>query len=320
MPLLEIKLRPLGPWRTGYAAGDRERVDPVYHSDAVYSAVTFAMQQLGWLEEWLTATAGSTDQPAVRFGSWFPFVGEQRLAPPPRSAWPPAGAGKLYLEAARLAPLELIYARTVDETKWIVDAVSECVLPVGGTAPFTVHVRSGAAVDRLSGSNEAHHIAALEFAPGAGWWGLIDIVDETWTERVKSAFRLAADSGFGGKRSLGWGRSGDPQFSDASELFATSFAAGDASHWWLLSLYSPDVSDAVDWAAGDYVTLTRRGWTAGAGGVELKKQVRMVAEGSVLLAPKLRGRSVDVAPEGYPHPVYRFGFAFAVPVPAEVVV
>jgi CRISPR type III-A-associated RAMP protein Csm4 len=312
MPLLEIKLRPLGPWRTGYAAGDRERVDPVYHSDAVYSAVTFAMQQLGWLPEWLAATA---DQPAVRFSSWFPCVGDQRLAPPPRSAWPPAGASKLYLEAARLAPLELIHAKTVDETKWIVDAVSECVLPVGGTAPFTVQVRSGAAVDRLSGSNEAHHIAALEFAPGAGWWGLIDIADDAWTERVKSALRLAADSGFGGKRSLGWGRTSEPQFSDASELFA----AGEASRWWLLSLYSPDASDAVDWAAGDYVTTTRGGWTAGAGGAEPKKQVRMVAEGSVLVAPALRGRSVNVAPEGYPHPVYRSGFALAVPVPAESV-
>ena len=57
MPLLEIKLHSLGPWRTGYAAGDRERVDAVFHSDAVYSAITFAMRQLGWLDEWLAATA-----------------------------------------------------------------------------------------------------------------------------------------------------------------------------------------------------------------------------------------------------------------------
>jgi CRISPR type III-A-associated RAMP protein Csm4 len=176
-----------------------------------------------------------------------------------------------------------------------------------------VQVRSGAAVDRLSGANEAHHIAALEFTGDASWWGLIDIADETWTERVKSALRLAADSGFGGKRSLGWGRATEPEFSDASELFA----AGNASRWWLLSLYSPDDSDAVDWAAGDYVTTTRGGWTAGAGGFEPKKQVRMVAEGSVLVAPALRGRSVNVAPEGYPHPVYRYGFALAVPAPAD---
>lgn len=310
MPLLEIKLRPLGPWRTGYAAGDRERVDPVYHSDAVYSAVTLAMQQLGWLPEWLAATVGQALPPAVRFSSWFPYVAASRLAPPPRSAWPPAGAGKLYLEAARLAPLELIGAKTVDETKWVVDAVSECVLPVGGVAPFAVQVRSGAAVDRFTGSNEAHHIAALEFAPAAGWWGLIDIEDEAWTDRVKSALRLAADSGFGGKRSQGWGRTDEPQFSESPH--AASAASG---RWWLLSLYSPDPSDEVDWAAGDYTTITRGGWTAGAGGVAPKKQVRLVTEGSILVAPKLRGQSVNVAPEGYPHPVYRAAFALALPVP-----
>lgn len=313
MPLLEVKLRPIGPWRTGYAAGDRERVDTVYHSDAVYSAVTFAMQSLGWLEEWLAATAGAVTEPAVRFSSWFPRIGDTRLAPPPRSAWPPAGAGKLYLAAARLAPLELIGARHVEESKWMVDAVSECVLPLGAAAPFSIRVRASAAVDRFSGSNEAHYIAALEFAPDAGWWGLIEIADETWTDRVKSALRLAADSGFGGKRSQGWGRTEEPQFSDASAIFAT----GNNTRWWLLSLYSPDDSDAVDWAAGDYTTTMRGGWTAGAGGVGAKKQVRMVAEGSVLVAPKLRGRSVDVAPDGYPHPVYRAGFALAVPAPLE---
>jgi len=47
----------------------------------------------------------------------------------------------------------------------------------------------------------------------------------------------------------------------------------------------------------------------------------MIEEGSVLMAsaaPKLRGRAVDVAPEGFPHPAWRAGFALAVPVPLEV--
>jgi hypothetical protein len=49
-----------------------------------------------------------------------------------------------------------------------------------------------------------------------------------------------------------------------------------------------------------------------------KKHVRMIEEGSVLMAPALRGRAVDVAPEGFPHPAWRAGFALAVPVPIEV--
>jgi CRISPR/Cas system CSM-associated protein Csm4 (group 5 of RAMP superfamily) len=53
-----------------------------------------------------------------------------------------------------------------------------------------------------------------------------------------------------------------------------------------------------------------------AGSGELKKQIHMVAEGSVLFAaPAPRGAATDVAPDGFAHPVYRAGFAVAVPLP-----
>jgi hypothetical protein len=45
----------------------------------------------------------------------------------------------------------------------------------------------------------------------------------------------------------------------------------------------------------------------------------MVQEGSVIHASQLRGRAVDVAPEGFSHPVYRAGFALAIPAPPEPV-
>jgi hypothetical protein len=39
-------------------------------------------------------------------------------------------------------------------------------------------------------------------------------------------------------------------------------------------------------------------------------------EGSVLVAPtEPRGSVTDVAPEGFPHPVYRAGYAMAIPIP-----
>jgi CRISPR type III-A-associated RAMP protein Csm4 len=308
--LLELRLRPTGPWRTGQRAGDRERVDTVYHSDALYSAVTHAMRSLGWLEEWLEATARAP-QSAVRLSSLFPFTGEARLVPPPRTSWPPSGAGKLYVKAARLVPLEVASAGVADDSRWTVDGATECLLPAGSAAPFEVTIRSAAAVDRLSGQTEAHRTACLEFAPEAGWWGLVDIASEEWEPRVKAALRLLADSGFGGERSRGWGRAAEPEFRDAASLFA----GGHEGAWWLLSLYTPHQDDAIDWARGDYSTLTRAGWTDSAAGSLRKKQIRMIEEGSVLMAPSLRGRAVDVAPEGFAHPAWRAGFALAVPVP-----
>ncbi len=320
MPLIEIRLRPTGPWRAGQKAGDRDRVDSLYHSDALYSAVTQAMSSLGFLTEWLQATANAgAAKPAVRFSSLFPFLGEHRLIPPPRTAWPPSGAGTLYVKGAKLVPLEVARQGVVNESRWSVDGASECMVPAGMPAPFEVAMHSAAAVDRINGNTEPHRTACLEFAPNAGWWGLIEINDETWESRVKSALRLLADSGFGGERSRGWGRAAEPQFTDASGLFRAEGHNGvHPGAWWLLSLYSPHQSDTVDWARGDYSTVTRAGWTDSPAGSVKKKHVRMIEEGSVLMAPSLRGRAVDVAPEGFAHPAWRSGLALAVPVPVEV--
>ena len=173
----------------------------------------------------------------------------------------------------------------VNESRWVVvDGATECLLPVGMEAPFEVAMHPAAAVDRITGHTEPHRTACLEFAPNAGWWGLIEIAEDAadvWDARVKSAFRLLADSGFGGERSRGWGRAAEPEFSDASTLFP---AEGHAGAWWMLSLYSPHADDAVDWARGDYSATTRGGWVESPAGSSRKKQVRMIEEGSVLMS------------------------------------
>ncbi|MGA3099806.1 MAG: hypothetical protein ABSF25_25410, partial [Bryobacteraceae bacterium] len=72
-PGLVVKLRPSGPWRIGPDSGARNRVDVVYHSDSLYSAVTSAMARLGSIEEWLDAT-GRAPEPVVCFSSCFPLL------------------------------------------------------------------------------------------------------------------------------------------------------------------------------------------------------------------------------------------------------
>jgi hypothetical protein len=134
---------------------------------------------------------------------------------------------------------------------------------------------------------------------------------------VKSAFTLLADSGFGGERSRGWGRASAPEFHDAGSLLP--WTSNDEGALWLLSLYSPHAGDTVDWARGEYRAVVRAGWTDSPSGVAPKRQVRMLQEGSVIHAAALRGRAVDVAPEGFPHRVYRSGFALAIPAPPEPV-
>src|ERR1017187_5772871 len=91
-PGLVVKLRPAGPWRIGPDSGARNRVDFIYHSDSLYSAVTSAMARLGSLDAWLDATARRAEgapPPAVCFSSCFPFLDEIGFVVPPRTVWPP---------------------------------------------------------------------------------------------------------------------------------------------------------------------------------------------------------------------------------------
>ena len=368
-PGLLIKLRPAGPWRIGPDSGARNKVDVIYHSDSLFSAVTGALARMGGLDEWLDATARAS-VPAVCFSSCFPFLDEIGFVIPPRTTWPPVSPSLMSAgvrwKSARFVPLSvvqtLLAGQPLDRDQWSVDGASACLVPAGRPGPFRTGMRWSAAVDRLSGASERHGVACLEFRPGAGLWTVVSFSDEAardrWLEPVKSAFRLLADSGFGGERSRGWGRAEAPEFTegvlpdlivppgrDPVEVPPAEPPAADAepapelqppapepapeaaaepepapaglhAHW-LLSLFAPAPADSVDWTRGNYVVLARGGRVESpAGSGELKKQVRMLAEGSVVYAPVVPcGAAADVAPDGFAHPVFRAGFALAIPLP-----
>jgi CRISPR type III-A-associated RAMP protein Csm4 len=232
-PGLVVKLRPAGPWRIGTDSGARNRVDLIYHSDSLYSAVASAMARLGSLDQWLDATAriratARNSAPAVSFSSCFPFLDEIDFVVPPRTIWPPTSpalmSARVRWKSARFVPLGVVQAmlagQALDGNHWSLDGASECLVPAGRPGPFRTGVRWSAAVDRLTGAAERHSTACIEFRPGAGLWTIVSFQDEAahrrWLEPIKAAFRLLADTGFGGERSRGWGRSEPPEFADGT--------------------------------------------------------------------------------------------------------
>ena len=329
---LKFKLRPAGPWRSGPDTGDRNQVDLIYHSDTLFSAVTFAMKSLGELDTWLADTAGSENGSAVAFSSLFPFCDGVEFLTPPRTAWPPAAtglsAGPVRWRSARFVPRSLVESavagQPVEEDRWTIDGLSECLVPAGTQGPFRTALRGAAAVDRISGAMERHLTACLEVAQGAGLWGVAGFRDDDararWSDPLKAALRLLADTGFGGERSRGWGRAEQPEFVEGALAAMVFGGAGEGGLWWMLSLYSPAASDVVDWERGSYGLVTRGGRVESpAGSGQLKKVIRMLSEGSVIASPaQPRGAAPDVAPDGFAHPVYRSGFALSVPLPAQV--
>jgi CRISPR type III-A-associated RAMP protein Csm4 len=328
-----VRFRPIGPWRFGPESGARDQVEKILHSDALYAALCSAMQRLGRLEEWLAGSVHSEDS-RVRFSSCFPYTGEHLLITPPRHLWPPPVASNTRWKGARYIPLtaaaSLVAETPLVDDAWVVDSLSECLLPAGKTPvspPFRTAVRFGAAVDRLSRCNiDRHATACLEFAPGAGVWCGVIFTDKeayrTWGDPLRACFRLLADTGLGGERSRGWGRSEQPVFDEfdlLDGLFPADMPEGMESAYWMLSVFSPGAADAIDWTRGSYDVVTRSGRAEGAKWGELKRTTRLVSEGSVLLATHPpSGTARDVAPADYPHPVYRAGFAFSLPVPWRV--
>src|SRR5579872_655024 len=324
MPSAIVRFRPTGPWRFGPDSGSRDRVDLVYHSDSLYAAVTQAMLRLDHLDAWLNATARKTDgEPEVRFSSLFPFQREHLFVPPPRSMWPPPPSTKIRYKSARFIPLSIVQSliaeKAIDENRWIIDGECQCMIP-SGDGPFRIALRNAAGVDRVNAAAvEPHTTACIEFGRDAGLWTLVvfssDAARSRWQPRVASAFRLLADTGFGGERSLGWGRSEDPKWNRAPDL---AFEIGnEPTGFWLLSLYAPAPSDTVDWQTGNYTTVTRTGRTESASNWgAAKSPTLMIAEGSVIVAGDVpRGEARDVAPADFAHPVYRSGFAVTIPIP-----
>ena len=325
MPSAIVRFRPTGPWRFGPDSGSRDRVDLIYHSDSLYAAVTSAMLRLDLLDEWLGATARKVDgEPEVRFSSLFPFQRDHLFVPPPRSMWPPPPSTKIRYKSARFVPLSVVQSlvadQNIDENRWIIDGESQCMIP-SGEGPFRIGLRTATGIDRLNpASVDPHTTACIEFGPNAGLWTIVvfstDEARERWQRRVTSAFRILADSGFGGERSLGWGRAEDPKWHRSPDL-CPPVPPETPIGYWLLSLYAPAESDTVDWKTGNYTTITRTGRAESAANWgTLKHPTVMIAEGSVIVAPQVpRGEARDVAPPNIPHPVYRSGFAVAIPVP-----
>lgn len=329
------QLHPAGPWRFGPASGARDRVDRVYHSDSLFSAITSAMERLGRFDDWLAATALKGPEAEVRFSSGFPWQRSTLFVPPPRSVWPPPPSAKIRWEGVHFVPLQVVLSllseKPLNEDQWTVDGASECLTPPDrpSSGPFRVGLRAAAAVDRLTGVTEPHATACLEFSPDAGLWFGVAFANENardrWADAVKAAIRVLADSGLGGERSRGWGRAEQVEFADGdfpallSPVLAEADDAPGDKLWWLLSLFSPSDRDAVDWRRGSYSLITRGGRVESAAGWGAEKELsRMVAEGSVLFAQNPpSGAARDVRPPGFSHPVFRSGIALAVSLPVQ---
>ena len=179
--------------------------------------------------------------------------------------------------------------------------------------PWAIHEVPRIGLDR----NHSHpgdryfHFGQTWFRPGASFFFLAEVANEAHWDQFKAVWRLLADEGIGGDRSVGKGLYHEPSFSSL-QLSVPDEADGQI----LLSLFYPAPSERELLADGYYEFIERKGYLYSPAAQGLKRQgVRLFNSGSVFPAARpLAGKLVPVTPGIFSeHVVYRYGIAMSVP-------
>lgn len=182
-------------------------------------------------------------------------------------------------------------------------------------------------LDRVSSASNLFQVGRVDFAEGAGlWFGVIwrdpdrPCGDIAFKEAFELALRSLSQSGIGGERTYGYGifeLETDGESKSPQKLDWPDFASGSPAL--LLSRYLPRLDELPDVlrSAKGYSLEEVRGWTFSPHGQYRRRNVTMLAEGSVLKPNgNVMGHLVDVGPRHIqteepllPHPVWRYGLA-----------
>jgi len=168
------------------------------------------------------------------------------------------------------------------------------------------------AIDRKTNSSHIYHFGEVSFADNCGLYFLMNLRMKEYEGKVEAAIRLLGDEGIGGDRTYGKG------------LFKAEFDEIEVNresknHFVTLSLFYPQEEELSKLKDRYYELITRGGWIYSTDAQNLRRRtVRMFSEGSVFSAGSnsgLHGGLADVKPEDFAeHEVYRYGYAFAVPL------
>jgi len=209
-------------------------------------------------------------------------------------------------------------------------------------ALYREHIVAKHVQDRLTSESNLFHktqyaFKNIDYDDPCGLYFLVSLKDESFKEPFDQGLKALSQVGLGGERNFGLGRFEIDDFAngflspiedDASEL-AFLFEDSSASLKCLLSLslpYESEISTLIKLTKSNilhYDFILRKGWTFSSINFhQMKRQsVYMFSEGSVFEKDHCPiGRIDDVAPldeqknKNYPHPIFRFGKSFSVPL------
>ena len=328
-----------GAFHVGQQGFARENAALHVPADTLFSALVVAWREAGEDPKGLLSPF-LEGRPPFLLTSAFPYAGPVRFYPRPWcrfnfSSASEAGLGKrlkkcrwvseqIFARIVRHEPLDdLTDARFFKQGGRIWMTEEEYAqLPASLKDPdeeeahlWKVGTVPRVALDRQTQASQVFHVGRVWYRPGAGLWFGVRYRDPAWRDRLERALTSLGDGGLGGLRSLGNGA-----FTWESSDMALPSADEGSGYVLTLSRFAPNGPDEVQALLDEgaaYGLEVVGGWSMGEKGARMRRKVRMVQEGSLLrrVGDPL-GHLVDVTPAigDLGHPVYRYGFAFPVPV------
>jgi len=158
--------------------------------------------------------------------------------------------------------------------------------------------------------SEIWHLQTVQFNKKCGLWFAADFDNDETQHKIETLLRVLGDNGIGGERNAGYGA-----FNFDTASIEIPEAQGSNQFMTLSPICPKSADELTHLRKGDvaYTLNPLTGWVSTIGTAIRRKQVNMFAEGSVLNScDEPVGRLVDLTPDNWAHPVYRYGYAWQV--------
>ena len=175
---------------------------------------------------------------------------------------------------------------------------------------WTTSTRPRVTVGSQNAGSEIWHVQTVQFNTDCGLWFAAQFNSDEMKHKIETLLWVLGDTGIGGERNAGYG-----VFDFDTASVEIPDAQGCNQFMTLSPICPKSPAQLEHLLTGDsaYTLNPITGRVGTTGSDVRRKAVNMFAEGSVLNTSEEQvGRLVDLQPDGYHHPVYRYGYAWQV--------
>ena len=301
-----------------------EKTETYIPADTLFSAICQMWTTFYDTESLTTFLKGYTEDSTVlpfMLTSTFPFAKDVYFFPKPLMLSTPSKKSKrvrfvsqsLFQNIVSGNPPEFNENQLVNgEEVWMTPEEKE-QLETSDDDDFTIwttNIRPRVTLGSRNSGSEIWHVQTVQFNTDCGLWFAAQFDSDETKHKIETLLRVLGDTGIGGERNAGYGTF------DFTETTLEIPTPETGSQFVTLAPICPKSPEQLTRLLTGNIAYTLNpltGWVSSTGTASRRKQVNMFAEGSVLHASDTHiGRLVDLRPDNWEHPVYRYGYAWQV--------